>query len=66
MITPLQMADILSKVARKPVRTLGLTLEEFFSEGFKTDMGETKWERYRAAAEGYVILHIQSLQSIPR
>ncbi|KIR59445.1 hypothetical protein I314_04429 [Cryptococcus bacillisporus CA1873] len=53
MITPLQMADILSKVARKPVRTLGLTLEEFFSEGFKTDMGETKWERYRAAAEGH-------------
>lgn len=38
------------------MRTLGLTLEEFFSGDFKTDMGETKWERYRAAAEGYVIL----------
>ncbi|OWZ63313.1 hypothetical protein AYX14_06754 [Cryptococcus neoformans] len=53
MVTPLEMAEVLSKVAGKPVRTLGLTLEEFFSEDFKTDMGETKWERYRAAAEGH-------------
>lgn len=58
MVTPLEMAEVLSKVVGKPVRTLGLTLEEFFSEDFKTDMGETKWERYRAAAEGYAILHL--------
>jgi hypothetical protein len=53
-LTPVEMAEIISKVGGKPVNTLHITLEQFYSPEFKKQVTEPIWANFRAYIEGSV------------
>ena len=58
-----EMAQVLSRLSGKTVKTLGLSKEAFESEGFKKQLGQELWDNWRLFAEkcvGSVFAHRKS------
>ncbi|WWC95702.1 hypothetical protein V866_002567 [Kwoniella sp. B9012] len=63
-ITPLQMAEELSKLSNQNVVTLGLTKEDFYSEKHSKEVWEPLWLNYKSYVDGYFIRDIEASRKV--
>ncbi|KAK6908582.1 hypothetical protein I203_102585 [Kwoniella mangroviensis CBS 8507] len=63
-VTPLQIAEELSKLSNQNVVTLGLTKEDFYSEKHKKEVWEPLWLNYKSYVDGYFIRDIEASRKV--